>query len=118
MKYIQCLMEVIIKILGYDDPFIIKDDSGYKTLSGQYFMNQEWAKNRYKMLDNLSNLSPMTEGIENLSDYIDLYMKADSDYKRAKEERYMRKHLLWEKLNKIYKSVYNTSLETYKEKEK
>ena len=111
----QKLMEVIIDILKFNKPYIIKDEDGYKTLNGQYFMNQQWADNRYKMLNNLSNISEYTDGLEELYDYLDLYMKADKAYQLAKYERHIRKHFLWEKLNSIYKSIYNESLETYKD---
>lgn len=112
---IQKLMEVIIDILKFNKPYIIKDIDGYKTLNGQYFMNQQWADNRYKMLNNLSNMSEKEYMLEELHDYLDLYLKADKAYQLAKSERHIRKHLLWEKLNYIYKSIYNESLETYKD---
>lgn len=112
---IQKLMEVIIDILKFNKPYIIKENDGYKTLNGQYFMNQQWADNRYKMLTNLSNMSEQEYMLEELYDYLDLYMKADKAYQLAKSERQIRKHLLWEKLNSIYKSIYNEPLETYKD---
>jgi hypothetical protein len=112
---IQKLMEVIIDILKFNKPYIIKDIDGYKTLNGQYFMNQQWADNRYKMLNNLSNMSEQGYMLEELYDYLDLYMKADKSYQLAKSEMHIRKHLLWEKLNSIYKSIYNEPLETYKD---
>lgn len=112
---VKKLMEIIIDILNFNKPYIIKDIDGYKTLNGQYFMNQQWADNRYKMLNNLSNISEQEYMLEELNDYLDLYMKADKAYQLAKSEKHMRKHLLWEKLNSIYKSIYNESLETYKE---
>ena len=112
---IQKLMEVIIDILKFNKPYIIKDIDGYKSLNGQDFMNQQWADNRYKMLNNLSNMSEQEYMLEELYDYLDLYMKADKSYQLAKSERQIRKHLLWEKLNYIYKSIYNEPLETYKD---
>ena len=108
-------MEVIIDILKFNKPYIIKDIDGYKTLNGQYFINQQWADNRYKMLNNLSNMSEQEYMLEELYDYLNLYMKADKAYQLAKSERQIRKHLLWEKLNSIYKSIYNEPLETYKD---
>ena len=82
-------MEIIVSILKLDVPYIIKDTNGYKTLNGQYFMNQAWANNRYKMLNNLSNISATTENFEELYDYLDLYLKADKAYQLAKSEKFM-----------------------------
>lgn len=108
------IIELIIDILGYSYPYILKDSKGYKTTSGQYFMNQDWAKERYEMLNNLSNIAD-SEKVKDLQHRVDLYLTADSKFKEICEERQIQKRLLYEQLNSIYKEIYGKELDHYKE---